>query len=419
MGRNRSIAGLTLLLLLFPITALTESYRIGPGDLLMLRVLEWQPLENRTVEWEAMRGELPVDSDGMVNVPFIGQISAQSLPPAQLGKIVTERLQERLGISSSLDAVVSVETYQPVYISGAIRNPGQYPFRPGLTAIQLIAQSGGSALDQGGTIDARDMLNREGSMSLLSLEGERLTIRRAMLQAAIDGQDEVALPAAPEGGAWPQQVVESENEVLRLRRQRRVRELAALDDQILLLNNEVEALVGRSEALERLQEIAQREYENVQSLAQRGLAAGARVAETERSIALAEAQLLDISTAMLRARQGITLAEAEKVALGDRELIEDTRELQQVEENLGRVLTGLDTQQRISLAETGMFVREGMLDDDPAPPDPIVTIRRATDGEMISLSGLESLLEPGDVVEVTMPRIRGRWSQQLSGAVTQ
>lgn len=419
MGRYRSVAGLTLLLLLFPITALTESYRIGPGDLLKLRVLEWQPLENRAVEWEAMRGELPVDSEGMVNVPFIGQISAQSLPPAQLGKIVTERLQERLGISSSLDAVVSVETYQPVYISGAIRNPGQYPFRPGLTAIQLIAQSGGSALAQGATIDARDMLNREGSMSLLSMEGERLTIRRAMLQAAIDGQDEVALPAAPEGGAWPQKVVESENEVLRLRRQRRVRELAALDDQILLLNNEVEALVGRSEALERLREIAQREYENVQSLAQRGLAAGARVAETERSIALAEAQLLDISTAMLRARQGITLAEAEKVALGDRELIEDTRELQQVEENLGRVLTGLDTQQRISLAETGMFVREGMLDDDPAPPDPVVTIRRATDGEMISLSGVESLLEPGDVVEVTIPRIRGRWSQQLSGAVTQ
>lgn len=417
---RNGLVGAIFLTCLLPLAALADSYRIGPGDVLQLRVLEWQPLDNRTLEWEAMRGELAVDADGMVSVPFLGRIMAAALSPAELSARVTDGLQQRLAVSASLDAMIQVVTYRPVYVSGAVRSPGEYRFRPGLTAAQLVAQAGGGALAQGAeAIDLRAIIGREGNLMLLNLEGERLAVRRAMLQAAIDGRERLELQPRPDGAAWPANVVASENEVLRLRRERRARELEALDNQIILLQNEIEALNGRAEALEMLVNSARREYASVQELAGRGLAAAARVAETERTLALVEAQLLDISTATLRARQGITLAEAEKIALRDRELVEDTRELQRIEGELERVLSTIDTQQRLSMAEAGLFLRDGTLGDDMALPEPIVTILRGQGDTAVRLTGLEVALEPGDVVTVAMPRTMTRWFDELRGMAIQ
>lgn len=420
MAVGRWIFGLCVSLGLLQGPLLAESYRIAAGDVLSLRVLEWQPIENRAVEWESLRSDLAVDAQGMVTVPFVGQVRAADLSPAELSAVVATELRDRLAVSASLDAVVQVVSYRPLFVAGAVRSPGEYPFRPGVTAAQLVAQAGGGALASGiGTIDPRDVLSREGAMQLLKLEGERLAIRRAMLLAVIEGRDELVVPERQGGAVWPESLIRSENEVLRLRRESRVRELAALDDQILLLGNEIVALTDRSAALERLVESAQRENENAQSLADRGLAVGSRVSETERTLALAEAQLLDVSTAMLRARQAVTLAEAEKLALRDRELVEDTRELQRVEEELERVLATLDTQQSLSMVEGGLILGGGPGEEDMAMPEPVVTILRGHGDDAQRLSGLETLLAPGDVVTVAMPRTWSRWFAFQSSAESQ
>ncbi|NJS37911.1 MAG: glycosyl transferase [Rhodobacteraceae bacterium] len=393
--------------------ARSDAYRIGAGDVLSLRVLEWQPVEGQAVEWDALRANLTVDSEGMVTIPFLGRIKADDLSLPDLSTVVAEGLQDRLAVSASLDAVIEVATYRPVYVAGAVRTPGEYPFRPGLTVAQLVAQAGGGALGTG-TLDARDMLTRDGTLRLLQLDAERLALRRAMLQAAIDGQETLTLPPRQDGSAWPADLVSSENRVLRLRNERRARELLALDDQIALLEREIEVLNERSAAMERLIDSARKENENAQSLVDRGLAATARVSETERTVALVEAQSLDVSTARLRARQGITQAEAEKLALRDRDLIEDTRELQRVEEELARAVSSLDTQQSLAIAESGLILRGGATGDDPALPEPEVTILRGQGGSAIRLTGLETPLEPGDVVSVTMPRLLGQWSDDLA-----
>ena len=400
-----------LQLWLIPSVAMAEVYRIGPGDVLSLRVLEWQPVEGRALEWEAMRANLTVDADGMVTVPFLGQLSADSLSLPEMSVIVADGLQERLGVSVSLDAVLQVATYRPVYVAGAVRTPGEYPFRPGLTVAQLVAQAGGGGLGQGAAaLDARDMLTRDGTLRLLKLETERLALRRAMLKAAIDGQETLTLPPRQDSAAWPVDLVNSENRVLRLRKERRTRELLALDDQITLLENEIAVLTERSAVLERLIENARRENENALSLVDRGLVATARVSETESNVALVEAQLLDVSTAKLRARQGITLAQAEKLALRDRDLIEDTRELQRIEEDLERALSTLDTQQSLAIAESGLVLRGGATDDILEMPEPVITILRGQGDSAVRLTGLETPLVPGDVVTVAMPRLTGRWS---------
>ena len=399
MATRDSIIRAILVLCLWSGTVLADTYTIGPGDTLELRVLEWQPIENRVLEWESMRAEMAVDTDGMVNVPFLGQIKADLLSPAQLSQDISEKLQQRFTISNTLDAAVQVLTYRPVYISGAVRSPGEYPFRPGLTAAQLIAQAAraSSAFE----LDARDVLDREGTIQLLSLESKRLATRRAMLKAAIEERDSIAPPSIDDANLWDEALIAGENEVLRLRQQMRTRELAALDDQIELLKSELDALQERAVAQERLLESARRDYDNVQSLADGGLAIGSRVAEAERNLMISGSQLLDISTSMLEARQSISLAEAEKVALRDRQEIEDTRELQRVEGQLETVFAKLRTQQRIAMAETGSALMDGAMNEDTAPLD--VTIARQGPDGIQHLSGETTLLAPGDVVHVELP----------------
>lgn len=399
---------------LWPAGTMAESYAIGPGDVLELRVLEWQPVENRVLEWDAMRAELPVDTDGMVTIPFLGRIEAQRLSPAQLSALITQELQGRFALSASLDAAVQVLSYRPVYIAGAVRSPGEYPFRPGLTAAQLMAQAARAS----DAMDTRELLDSEGTIALLGLERERLTIRRAMLLAAIADRETIAIPATAEDSDWPQTVVDGENEVLRLRQQRRARELVALDDRVQLLRSEIEALNANATALERIVISSRRDYENVRSLAEGGLAIGARVAETERSLMLTESQLLDVSTAVLQARQGIALAEAEKDALRDREWLEDRRELQRVESELDRVLTTLETQRHISSVESGLLFADGNL-TAATGDDAVVTIIRQDGDKTRRLSGIGTILAPGDVVQVKVPTPRPERAQAADGLDTE
>lgn len=396
-----------------PDSANAEGYSIAPGDKLELRVLEWQALENRVVEWESLRAELAVDSEGMVSVPFIGQVEAKLLSPAELSATISERLQQRFAVASAIDASVQVVSYQPVYITGAVRSPGEYPFRPGLTAAQLIAQAARTSSE----VDLRDILNREGTIESLRLESKRLAIRRAMLQASIEDQDTLTLPQGLSPAAWDSEVVEGENEVLRLRQQRRARELAGLDDQIKLLQSELDALIESAAAQERLLESARRDYDNVQSLAEGGLAIGARVAESERNMILSGSQILSISTAILQARQEISLAEAEKTALRDREWIDDMRELQRVEGELESVLATLKTEQRIAVAETGMAIVEH--DPERAEAALSVTVTRQSQSGKQELSGEETVLSPGDVVHVDAPALRPTRLQEGDGTPSQ
>ena len=112
-------------------------------------------------------------------------------------------------------------------------------------------------------------------------------------------------------------------------------------------------------------------------------------------------------------------AQAEKLALRDRDLIEDTRELQRVEEDLERALSTLDTQQSLAIAESGLVLRGGGTDDDLALPEPVVTILRGQGDSAVRLTGLETPLVPGDVVTVALPRLMGRWSDNQPALANQ
>ncbi len=83
-------------------------------------------------------------ADGTFNYPTIGAIHAAGLTVAQLKTLITKGLSDYF---NQPDVTVSVREshIQKITVSGIARAPGLYDYRPGLTLLEVVSQSGGSS----------------------------------------------------------------------------------------------------------------------------------------------------------------------------------------------------------------------------------------------------------------------------------
>jgi exopolysaccharide production protein ExoF len=59
--------------------AADNSYALGPGDKVRVRVSEWRPSRGQVYEWDAVSGEFTINPAGAISVPLIGEIPAANL----------------------------------------------------------------------------------------------------------------------------------------------------------------------------------------------------------------------------------------------------------------------------------------------------------------------------------------------------
>jgi polysaccharide biosynthesis/export protein len=147
-----------------------DSYRIRPGDVLRIEVIE-DPTLNRSVL---------VSPDGRIAMPLAGAVVAGGLPiesvqatlAAQLAPnfaaaptvfVSIERLAEVRPSAPAAPAAPVAPLMYDVFIIGEAGNPGQMEVEPGTTLLQLFAQMGGftrfaatSRLQLRRTVDGRE-----------------------------------------------------------------------------------------------------------------------------------------------------------------------------------------------------------------------------------------------------------------------
>jgi polysaccharide export outer membrane protein len=107
-------------------------YRLGPGDVLNIRIFDQSQLS----------GSYQVDDSGFVTLPLLGPEAAGGKDTSALEEEITAALQKD-GLILHPAVAVEVATYRPFYILGEVNTPGQYPFRPGMTALTAISIAGG------------------------------------------------------------------------------------------------------------------------------------------------------------------------------------------------------------------------------------------------------------------------------------
>jgi len=107
------------------------SYRLGVGDLIRVDVFREADLSR----------EAAVESSGSINYPLIGYVNAVGLTPLQLEQDIASRL--RAGYLRDPNVRVYVVRYRPIFVSGAVRNTGAFPFSEGLSVEKALTLASG------------------------------------------------------------------------------------------------------------------------------------------------------------------------------------------------------------------------------------------------------------------------------------
>ncbi len=182
-----------------------EGYRIGPDDLLEIRIpdlLEIQtadafvvagpaqpvpaaPLYQRTVA-EGLR----VSGTGDLNVPLVGPMHVAGLTPAELEATIARRLVAG-GILRQPQVTVLVAEYRSrlIAVVGSVEHPGLYPLsQPGATLSDLLWTAGGPAPDAGRLVEFVPASAAAASDAPIRLDLEEVLRASRRGAAALDPQ---------------------------------------------------------------------------------------------------------------------------------------------------------------------------------------------------------------------------------------
>lgn len=130
-------AALALLLTAPMALAQAAGYRIQPGDVLTVTVLEDETLNRQTL----------VLPDGRISVPLAGTVAAAGQTVEAVERTIADRLASNFAVRPNVFvSVITVadeaETF-PIYVLGRVGNPGQVEVEIGTTLLQGIALAGG------------------------------------------------------------------------------------------------------------------------------------------------------------------------------------------------------------------------------------------------------------------------------------
>lgn len=371
-----------------------EPYLLSVSDKIMVRVVEWKAGESTFEELTALGGEYIIGSDGQASFPFVGATQGAGKSTTELAATLGAELQQALGLTAAPDVTIEVAAYGPVYVSGDVNTPGEYPFAPGLTVIKALSLAGGEsrAADAGGRPE-RELLTTSGALDVLKDEHQRLLVRRARLDAELAEAQTVTLPPELADVEGVQALVTAEEAILLARQRQMAAQTTSLDEEVALLTREIETFEQKRAAMERQLAQAREQLGKITQLSDDGLALASRVTTLETSVADLEGRLLDIDTATLQARQDIGDAERERSALGDVRISDLSLERQTVDGQIAALALKISNQEAL-LQEAALYTGVEVETGGTQPTYSYAIIRA---GEEIA-ADMSTSVQPGDVI---------------------
>jgi|AMFO01.1.fsa_nt_gi Periplasmic protein involved in polysaccharide export len=110
-----------------------DNYRLGAGDKIRIQVYGEKDLSIETL----------VDDSGTISYPFLGEIRVEGSTLREVEQRITEGLKGDYLVNP--EVTVSIVEYRPFYVNGWVKQPGSFPFQPGMTVRKAISLAGGFA----------------------------------------------------------------------------------------------------------------------------------------------------------------------------------------------------------------------------------------------------------------------------------
>jgi len=178
------------------------SYRVGPRDLLDIRVYEDDKLN----------GQRRVTEDGVINLPLLGDVAVAGKTTAEIGQILKKGLEDKYMQRASVDVQVLEFRSRPIAVMGAVKQPGNLGFSGRWTLLEALTAAGGLAESHGNaihilrraenglsdqvTIDADDLVLRADPKVNLPIYANDLINVPGTVEVTIYCIGEVARPGA-------------------------------------------------------------------------------------------------------------------------------------------------------------------------------------------------------------------------------
>ncbi len=108
-----------------------NQYRLGSGDVIKISVFGQEDLSLET----------RLSHMGVINYPFLGDLTAVGLTASELESLIYSGLKGDYLVEPSVS--VSILEYRPFFIDGEVKKPGGYPYQPSLTINKAAALAGG------------------------------------------------------------------------------------------------------------------------------------------------------------------------------------------------------------------------------------------------------------------------------------
>lgn len=163
-------------------------YRIGPRDLLEVRVFETDELN----------GSRRVSEDGEVNLPLVGNVTVAGLTESEAAQRIKGVLEEKALQRASVSVQVLEFRARPISLIGAVRQPGNLAFSGRWSLLEALTAAGGLA-DQHGAFIHVLRRSADGLSDQVSIRVDDLLVRAdPRVNIPIFPGDLINIPAAVE-----------------------------------------------------------------------------------------------------------------------------------------------------------------------------------------------------------------------------
>ena len=312
---HQSLALACAIILAFAVPAAprADEYLLQPGDILSVRIIGPQLLEQ----------PVPIEMDGTAWFPIIGEVRAAK----STLRTVREQVANAYSVTSipvsagagsvpqliqPSQVIVNVSRYRPIYVSGDLQQPQIIEFEPGLTLRKAVVLAGvGDATDRTATV----VIEREQALTLnLARVYARIWSLKSLLGTDTqEDYDNILVADTPE----IREIIEIERSLVAARTEEFDRQKRTIANNIVRNKVRLAALLKQKANEEEGLKLDEQVVRDLRKLADQGLTVTSRFAEVRRTAISSAGSVLQLGTAIEEVRADLSLLEAEAESLGD------------------------------------------------------------------------------------------------------
>jgi protein involved in polysaccharide export with SLBB domain len=354
-----------------------------------------------------MTRDAKVDSDGRIRLPVLGGIDVAGADVDEVQRRIEAALVAR-DIMLSPVVLVEVSTYRPVYVGGAVKVSGEVPYQPGLTLRQAIIAAGGLDLLPGAKSadvgDIMELLARRQAAILKVAQSDseiaRLKAQVAEVTAPVqpDAGPLAAKDQNPDAGAFTQ----VDRDLLGALDTQRKSSRTYADTAVSLVQLELDVLTQQAELQSKERDLQHEDVVNTRVMVEKGLVPLPRLNDLQREESRLSRDLLENSAFVARARQAMENIRHETAAADEAARIQALEDYRRALQDHAALEAEIDIINGRLVAVGSIAGRKSELGD--IVPDIVVHRRVNGVGTQISLT-MDSDVQPGDVIDVSLPEI--------------